>query len=174
MNDDLHISDVGLSLVKHYETLHDSDLTKIGLQWKLCPAGIITIGYGRVLTDGGFPIKSYEHAKKVYPNLETITEEQAEAYLQEDITKEETKVKRNIKVTLLQHQFDALCSYFYNIGFSQTMCDLINQNKSQDTIYNWFVKHYTTANGKFLKGLLYRRQSEAELYVNNKLIFFNT
>ena len=39
----------GREIVKHYESLHDGDLKKIGLQPKLCPAGIWTQGYGRAM-----------------------------------------------------------------------------------------------------------------------------
>lgn len=39
----------GREIVKHYESLHDGDLKQIGLQPKLCPAGIWTQGYGRAM-----------------------------------------------------------------------------------------------------------------------------
>ena len=35
-------SQIGISLIKHFEGLHDGDLKKIGLQPKKCPAGIWT------------------------------------------------------------------------------------------------------------------------------------
>src|SRR5665647_1325406 len=38
-------------LTKHFESLHDGDLTIIGLQPKMCPAGIWTEGYGNAIID---------------------------------------------------------------------------------------------------------------------------
>ena len=45
----MKISQQGLDLIKFYEGLHDSDLTRIGLQWKYCPAGVVTVGWGHAL-----------------------------------------------------------------------------------------------------------------------------
>ena len=35
-------SQKGINLIKYFESLHDGDLTEIGLQPKMCPAGIWT------------------------------------------------------------------------------------------------------------------------------------
>jgi lysozyme len=40
----MKISEKGLDLIKHFESLHDGDLTIVGLQPKMCPAGIWTEG----------------------------------------------------------------------------------------------------------------------------------
>lgn len=37
------INEAGISLIKEFESLHDGDLSVIGLQPKQCPAGIWTI-----------------------------------------------------------------------------------------------------------------------------------
>ena len=144
------------------------------MQWKKCPSGIITIGYGRALVYDGEFIKDYDRAKELFPQYETITEEEAEQFLAEDMVKEEMKVNKNIHVALKQCQFDALVSYFYNIGYSTTMVNLVNAKASDDEITKWFTTHYITGNGIFLKGLLYRRQSEAHLYTTGELKFYNT
>jgi len=47
----MKISKQGIELIKFFESLHDGNLSKIGLQPKLCPANIVTIGYGRALKD---------------------------------------------------------------------------------------------------------------------------
>lgn len=167
-------SDKAIALIKHYEQLHDSDLTRVGLQWKQCPSSIFTIGFGHALFHNGEPIKSLYLAQELFPQYETITEEEAEQLLVQDLIKEEAKVNSNFKVTLKQHQFDALVSYFFNIGFSQTMVGLVNEGALANEIYEWFTEHYITADGKFMKGLLYRRQSEAHLFNTGELKFFNT
>jgi lysozyme len=165
---------LAIDSIKHYETLHDGDLTKIGLQWKQCPAGIVTIGFGHILTHNGEPIKSFHLAQELFPQYETITEEEAEELLTQDLIKEEAKIAKHIKVPLKQHQYDALISYFFNIGFSQTMVGLVNEGALANEIYEWFTEHYITADGKFMKGLLYRRQTEALLFTSGELKFFNT
>ena len=167
------ISEQGLQLIRHYETLHDGDLSKIGLQPKLCPSGYVTYGYGHTVSHDGQMMRSIEYANKLFPNIETITEEEAEQMLKEDMVKEEAKVNKNITVKLKQCQFDALVSYFYNIGYSNTMVSLVNEGALDNEIYEWFTEHYITGNGVFLKGLLYRRKSEAELYTTGQLKFYN-
>ena len=39
----------GLNLIKEFESLHDGDLSIIGLQPKMCPAQVWTEGYGRAM-----------------------------------------------------------------------------------------------------------------------------
>ena len=41
----------GIELIKSFESLHDGDLSKIGLQPKMCPAQIWTEGYGRAMRE---------------------------------------------------------------------------------------------------------------------------
>lgn len=173
MNDLLVTSEVGLALIKHYESLHDGDLTKIGLQPKLCPAGVVTWGYGHTETYEGKPIKSFELARKLFPEMEDMTVEEAELLLKQDVVKEEEKVRKAIKRQLFQYEFDSLVSYFFNIGYSNNMIMLINANAPSDKIVEWFLDHYITANGKYLPGLFYRRQTEAHLYIKNELVFYN-
>lgn len=173
MNDLLVTSDVGVELIKHYESLHDGDLTKIGCQPKLCPAGVVTWGYGHTETYQGKPIKSFELAHKLFPEMETMTEPQALILLKKDLIIEEAKVKKAIKVSLRQTQFDSLVSYFYNVGYSSTMVTLVNRLASPEEISEWFIQHYITAEGKYLPGLFYRRQTEAILFNTGVLRFFN-
>ena len=47
----VEVNKEGIVLVKHFESLHDGDLTMIGLQPKLCPAGIWKAGYRDWETD---------------------------------------------------------------------------------------------------------------------------
>ena len=44
-------SNIGIELIKEFESLHDGDLSIIGLQPKMCPAGIWTEGYGHAMRD---------------------------------------------------------------------------------------------------------------------------
>lgn len=167
-------SQQGISLIQHYESLHDGDLTKIGLQPKLCPAGVVTWGWGHTETYKGAQIRDFETANKQFPEMETLTIEQADELLAKDLLKEEAKVNMRINVPITQYQFDALISYFFNIGYSATMVQLVNLKATNKEITDWITDHYITANGVFLQGLLYRRESEAHLFTTGELKFFNT
>lgn len=166
-------SSQGINIITHYESLHDGDLTMIGVQPKKDPIGIVTWGYGHTETIGGRQIKSFDVAKKLFPEMETMTISEAEELLLEDLVKEEAKVKLRINIPITQYEFDALVSYFFNIGYSATMVQLVNQKASASDITKWMTGHYITADGVFMKGLLYRRQSEALLFTTGELKFFN-
>lgn len=168
-------SEKGRELIQHFESLHDGDLSKIGLQPKMCPAGIWTVGYGHALTDisGKFfkGVEGYRRMIEMYPELETITETEANDLLQEDLVKWERYVSSKLKRGVTQSQFDALVSHSYNTGGSNTLFKLINNYEDYEAIENWFISKYITANGKFLKGLQRRRNSEWVLYSTGKLDF---
>ncbi len=162
----MKISQNGIDFIKGWESLHDGDLTKIGLQPKLCPAGVWTVGYGHAIRDvktGKFlkGLENYELACKMFNDL---TEHQANDLLKIDLMYYEDKVNKRINVEINQNQFDALVSHTYNTGGSNTLFGLVNANAHKADIYNWFTLHYITANRKVLRGLILRRKAEAELY----------
>jgi lysozyme len=156
---------VGIDLIKHFESLHDGDLRQIGLQPKMCPAGIWTEGYGHAMRDlrGQF-FKGYANKEKAYANSIIRTEKQAEQLLEKDLEVYENIVMRKIKVPLKENQFDALVSYTYNTGGSDTLFKLINQNAPIEQIKKWFETKYITVDGVFKQGLLNRRKAEFKLY----------
>ncbi len=155
----------GIKLIKDFESLHDGDLTLIGLQPKMCPAGIWTEGYGRAMRDkkGNF-IRSAANKKLAYENITIKTIAEAEKALQEDLKSREFLVLQNIKIPLTQNQFSALVSYVYNTGGSSTLYRLINNKASDKEIRTWFETKYISAGGKTLPGLMRRRKAEADLY----------
>jgi len=153
-------SQIGIDLIKHFESLHDGDLKQIGLQPKKDPIGIWTEGYGHAMTgsDGRFL-----RGGKM-PKGTVSTEKEAEELLKKDLAIYELIVLRKVKVPLKQNQFDALVSHTYNTGGSDTLFKLINQKASKVHIRKWFEEKYTTAGGKRLNGLVARRKAEAKLY----------
>jgi lysozyme len=175
------ISSKGLDLIKNYESLHDGDLTMIGLQPKMCPAGIWTVGYGRALRNpntGSYlkGLKDKAMAYSMYPNL---TESQAVDMLDEDCDQRE-KMVNSLNLDINQDQFDALVSFVYNVGFNRlktsTLLKRIWAKASPGGIYEAFLRwNKSTVAGelKELPGLTYRRQSEAELFISGNLKFFN-
>lgn len=113
-----------------------------------CAAGVPTIGYG--------------HTAGVKMG-QSITQEQADAFLREDLVKSEREVEKYDGVYHWnQNQFDALTSFAYNIGSidSLTACG----KRSVAEIAEQMLR-YNRANGKELDGLTKRRMAERELFI---------
>ena len=155
----------GIKLIKSFESLHDGDLTMIGLQPKMDPIGIWTEGYGRAMRDnhGNF-IKGKENKALAYSRITIDNESEAHQALIQDLSSREHTVMQNIKIPLTQNQFDALVSYVYNTGGSNTLYNLINKKADPVIIRRWFETKYITADGKKLPGLIRRRKAEADLF----------
>lgn len=158
-------SQVGIKLIKEFESLHDGDLSIIGLQPKMCPAGIWTEGWGRAMRDskGNF-LRGQEDKDLAYSRISIKTVAEADKALVEDLKSREHTVMQNIKIKLDQSEFDALVSYVYNTGGSSTLYNLINNKADKSKIKFWFENKYITGGGKKLAGLIRRRKAESNLY----------
>lgn len=165
-----------IELIKHYESLHDGDLTRVGLQPKVCPAGFITAGWGRVLRDGKGRmlqdnLRDWATANK---QAGTITVETAEQWLREDLAELRTAILKEVKVPLQDYQMAALLSFVYNVGIgnfrTSTMLKLVNAANFKD-VFPEFMK-WVFANGKKLNGLICRRKSEAEMWSSGTLVLY--
>jgi lysozyme len=144
------ISNLGLELIKKYE----------GFKAKayLCPAKVITIGYGSTY---------YEDGTKVKLTDSPITKERATELLEALLVSYERSVDSYCVDTINQNQFDALCSFAYNCGVgnlkSSTLLKKVNKNPDDPTIKDEFLK-WNKGGGKVLSGLTKRRIEEAQLY----------
>jgi len=154
-------SQIGIDLIKHFESLHDGNLKEIGLQPKKCPAGIWTEGYGRVMRDN----KGNFLKGAIMPKATIHTELEAIQALKEDLQVFESIVMRKITRPLKQNEFDALVSFTYNTGGSATLFSMVNSNNP--LLKNWWVTHYIMGGGKVLNGLIARRKAEAKIYFIN-------
>ena len=126
--------------------------------------GQYTVGYGTRCPED----------KRAYYSTYGITEEEALILLREELNEFEEQVnnfivKRNLTVD--QGQFDALVSISYNCGgawMNKTNTNLFRAvtsgNKGEDLIYAFTL--YSTAGGSYLEGLVKRRLSEANMYIN--------
>jgi lysozyme len=182
----MRVSDALIDFIKMYESLHDGDLSTIGLQPKLCPGGYWTVGYGHVITVNGKPLKAID-----YPRLDDYirsfslkNEKIATALLKTDIVRYENIVITHLgSLYLKQHEFDALVSHTYNTGGSETLFEYVDKYIEPDTdenlqfdevehektakfIKNWFLTRYITSNGIELQGLKNRRKDECEMFFN--------
>lgn len=146
---DRKMSQAGIEHLKDSEGLRLKAYQDTGDVW--------TIGYGHTSAAGGL---------KVYEGL-TITSAQAEQLLKDDLTRMTYPViKRLVKVDLTQGQFDALCSFIYNLGEGQvstsTLLKLLNAKDykgAADQFGRWIYD-----NGKKFDGLVTRRKNEKELF----------
>lgn len=156
-----------MKLIKSFETLHDGDLTLIGLQPKMCPAGVWTEGYGHAILDSnGQQIKGCENKALAYRFAMVKNDKQALDLLALDLMIVENQIN-HLGLILNQHQFDAIASFTFNLGIgnfrNSTLLKLIRKNPNSFMIAYELPK-WRRANGKILPGLERRRRSEASLY----------
>ena len=128
-----------------------------GLRLKayLCPAGVPTIGYG------------WTHGVKLG---DVITREEAERLLHLELEeKVYPAIKKYVKKQLTQNQFDAICSFVYNVGVGaftrSTILRKINLgliDEASDEFGRWIW-----AKGKKQPGLISRREEEKELFLTD-------
>ncbi len=140
-------SQKGIELIKLFEGCK--------LKSYKCPAGVWTIGFGNTF---------YLDGSKVLMG-QKISQVEADMLLLKLLPKYEATVIKNIKVILTQNQFDALVSFCWNCGSSQTLFRLVNQKATDEVIYDWWINHYVTGGGKVLAGLVRRRRVEADLFI---------
>lgn len=144
------LSQKGLELIKQFEGL--------SLTPYVCAGGINTIGYGNTY---------YTNGKKVTLQDKPITKEQAEELLKFSLSTYEKAVDSFCRDDISQGNFDALCSFAYNLGpkalQGSTLIKKVNANPKDVTIADEFMK-WNKANGKVLVGLTKRRQAEATIY----------
>ena len=123
----------------------------------LCPANVWTVGYGSTF---------YENGSKVQQG-DKITLDRADKLLLEMVKRFEISVKGLVKSSINDNQLGALTSFAFNVGvgaFSKsTLLRKVNANPNDLTIRNEFMR-WTKAGGKVLKGLVTRREAEANLY----------
>ncbi len=117
----------------------------------------ITIGYGTTYYPNGVKVKLGD----------IITADQATEYLQHDVEKFATKVKKLITSTVNDNQFGAITSFAYNVGTGNlaksTLLKKVNANPADKLIVDEFMK-WNKAAGKIMNGLTRRRAAEAKLY----------
>jgi lysozyme len=170
------LSQNGFDLIKHYEGLHDGDLTQIGLQPKMCPANIWTIGWGHAIYYKGRFLKGLSNKELAYKLFPNLTLEEADKWLAEDV-KERVDMVNDLQLELTQSQFDALVSFVYNVGFgnlkTSTLLHRIRMKATPIYITEAFGR-FKYGGGKVLPGLILRRRTESELFNNGDLKFYTS
>ena len=143
----MKISLEGLALIKRFEGCR--------LESYKCSANVLTIGYG--------------HTSGV-KETDTITQDEADKLLQEDVEQFEKHVDDNVTVELGQSQFDALVAWTFNLGVGNlrqsTMLKKLNEGDYQSVPSE--MKRWNKASGKTLDGLIRRRKAEGLLFENKE------
>lgn len=140
----MNTSKNGIELIKKFEGCR--------LTAYRCAAGVPTIGYGHT---AGVKIG------------QSITQEQAEQYLRNDLKKfEQMVMKYDSKYHWNQNQFDALVSFAYNIGSIDQLT--ANGTRNTQTISKKILQ-YNKAAGKVLDGLNKRRKEEQKLFSSTSM-----
>lgn len=138
----MRISPKGVSLIKSFESFQPKAY--------LCPAGILTIGYGS--TEGVF-------------QGQTITEPQASALLALELKRYESEV--DLACDTNQNEFDALVCFAYNVGIKgfQSSTVLKAHKRGDHASAARAFALWNKGGGKVLPGLVRRRAAEASLYL---------
>ena len=154
----MNVSQKGIELVKRYEGFISKAY--------LCPAGYLTAGYG--------------HRENVTKDT-VLTEEEADYLLRKDLNQFASKISYSLeqdKIKVNQNQFDALCSFAFNLGYSALVFSTLwkklkagDYEGASDEFLKWV---YITKTDKLtgerfklkLKGLEQRRKAERDLFLS--------
>ena len=141
----MHINQKGLDLIKKFEGCE--------LEAYLCPAGVVTIGYGHTAT----------------ARLgQVISEAEAEALLREDVKDAEAAVDRLVSVPLTDDEFSALVSFVFNCGAGafedSTLLKMLNAGAK--TASNQLMRWNKGENGEVSHGHTRRRNAERALFLS--------
>ena len=136
--------EAGLALTQHFEGCRLDAYADQG--------GVWTVGYGH--TGPG-----------VHGGM-TVTQHEADVFLESDLAAAVTAVNRLVTVTVTQAQFDALVDFTFNVGVAalarSTLLREINRgNCSQAAPHFLYWDH---CRGVVIPGLHRRRQAEADLF----------
>ena len=148
----MEISQEGIEFIQRLE-LPKGQLLKKHLTPYDDGAGLPTIGFGHLLPD-------WEH--------DPITEVEAHELFREDLRIPQRILDRDREIA--QHQYDALCSFIFNIGHGNW-----NQSKSRAYLVQGTLNYipvlffeYTRSGKKRLEGLMNRRLKEMKLFYLGK------
>ena len=113
----------------------------------------ITIGYGHT---GGVKLG------------EVISQEQANEYFVSDVKRFADGVNKMVNVPMTQGEFDALCSFSFNLGLgnlkSSTLLRKLNAGDKEAAANQFLV--WNMAAGRVMTGLTRRREAEKALFLS--------
>lgn len=156
------ISKRALDMIKHHEGVR--------LKPYRCPARLWTVGVGHVIVPDHAKVPFEDRLKLKVPKDwdRTLTNEEVDAILQNDLKRFEAGVRRLCPNGLTQPRLDALVSFSFNVGLGNLQKSSIRMRHNRgdyEGAAEEFMK-WTKAAGKVLPGLVKRRTDERALYVS--------
>lgn len=145
-------SDKGIELIKEFEGFESAPY--------LCPAGVWTIGYGST---------RYPNGERVKQSDKPISETEATKLLADTLVDYETGVLSLIEADLMQHEFDALVSFAYNLGLQNLKTSTLRK-KINEGDYIAAAREFDKwikAKGTVLPGLVRRRKAEQAMFLGH-------
>ena len=117
---------------------------------------------------GGVPWSiGWGHAGSDVHEGMTITQQQADLYLAEDVQKAVDTVNAKVHTDLTQNEFDALVDFVFNVGAGRfngsTLLKCINENDMEGAARQF--DRWDQADGRVLAGLVRRRQAETQEFL---------
>lgn len=132
-----------------------------------CAANVLTIGVGHALTD-----LERNTGVVVLDGLATswrpgLSRDQVDLLLSQDLREREDAINA-LDLTLVQHQFDALVSFVFNIGAAAFLKSTLSARLHRGDFASvpGQLKLWTRAGGVVNKGLQKRRAAESRLFMN--------
>ena len=130
--------------------------------------GLRLIAYPDPATNGDPWTIGYGHTGAEVHKGMTITQEQAEELLMQDVKKAAATVNAKVTTDITQEEFDALVDFVFNVGAgnfnASTLLKKVNSGDIQGAA-NEFLK-WDMAAGKHMAGLLKRRHAEAKEFLS--------
>jgi lysozyme len=147
----MKLSQAGIDFVKSFEGYHRR-LPNGDCVAYLCPANVVTIGYG--CTEGIKRGMVWTHA-------------QALQALENELSKFEAAVNRLVTVEINQNEFDALVSFAYNCGEGalarSSILKQLNAGNREAAARGFAL--WNRGGGRVLPGLVRRRRDEAAMFL---------
>ena len=145
----MNISQEGINFIKQWEGLYLNAYND--------GAGVCTIGYGHTGSD-------------VYYG-QTITEQQAEQLLRNDLQGAVNDVNRiinngHLQFIPTQSQFDTLVSFTFNCGNGSL--NTLTKNRNMQQVADALLLYKLDCNGDFMQGLYNRRVAERIQFLNGE------
>ena len=145
----MRISERGLHLLKEWEGIRLKKYKDVAGKW--------TIGVGHLITREELMGGKFDNG---------ITPSEAIVLLVKDVRPAESAVNRLVKCHLLQHRYDTLVSFVFNVGEGnfQKSTLLRKLNAWDYDAVPKELRKWVYAGGKRSKGLVNRRENEIKLW----------
>ena len=148
-------------LIKHHEGVR--------LKPYRCPAKLWTIGVGHVLypDQGRLPLDQRDAFPLKAEDNRVFSGAEVDGILGADLRRFEVGVAKLFPMVLAQGQFDALCSFAFNLGLGGVQRSTLRQKvlRGEVEAADEFLK-FTRGGGKILPGLVKRRNDERALFLS--------